>query len=54
VVPRDEILRVVWETDWPGTGRTLDVHVASLRQKLNRPELVRTVRGVGYVIDVAG
>jgi len=52
VVPRDEILRVVWETDWPGTGRTLDVHVASLRQKLNRPELVRTVRGVGYVIDV--
>jgi len=54
VVPRDEILRVVWETDWPGTGRTLDVHIASLRQKLNRPELVRTVRGVGYVIDVAG
>jgi len=54
VVGREEILRAVWETDWPGTGRTLDVHVASLRQKLRRPELVRTVRGVGYIVDAAG
>ena len=54
VVGRDEILRAVWETDWPGTGRTLDVHVASLRQKLHRPELVRTVRGVGYIVDAVG
>jgi len=54
VVGREEILRAVWDTDWPGTGRTLDVHVASLRQKLDRPELVRTVRGVGYIVDAAG
>jgi DNA-binding response OmpR family regulator len=54
VVGREEILRAVWETDWPGTGRTLDVHVASLRHKLDRPELVRTVRGVGYIVDAAG
>jgi DNA-binding response OmpR family regulator len=54
VVERDEILRAVWETDWPGTGRTLDVHVASLRQKLHRPDLVRTVRGVGYIVDAGG
>jgi DNA-binding response OmpR family regulator len=53
VVGREEILRAVWETDWPG-GRTLDVHVASLRHKLGRPDLVRTVRGVGYVVDAAG
>jgi DNA-binding response OmpR family regulator len=54
VVGREEILQAVWETDWPGTGRTLDVHVASLRQKLHRPELVRTVRGVGYIVDAVG
>jgi len=54
VVGREEILRAVWETDWPGTGRTLDVHVASLRQKLHRPQLVRTVRGVGYIVDAEG
>jgi DNA-binding response OmpR family regulator len=54
VVGREEILRAVWDTDWPGTGRTLDVHVASLRQKLHRPELVRTVRGVGYIVDAVG
>ncbi len=54
VVGRDEILRAVWDTDWPGTGRTLDVHVASLRQKLHRPDLVRTVRGVGYIVDADG
>jgi DNA-binding response OmpR family regulator len=54
VVGREEILRAVWETDWPGTGRTLDVHVASLRQKLHQPDLVRTVRGVGYIVDAIG
>ena len=32
----------------PGANRTLDVHVATLRTKLGRPELVQTVRGVGY------
>jgi DNA-binding response OmpR family regulator len=31
-----------------GANRTLDVHVATLRTKLGRPELVQTVRGVGY------
>jgi DNA-binding response OmpR family regulator len=53
VVGREEILRAVWETDWAG-GRTLDVHVASLRHKLSRPDMVRTVRGVGFVIDATG
>lgn len=46
--PRDRIIREVWETDWSGFSRSLEVHVASIRRKLNRPELITTVRGVGY------
>jgi DNA-binding response OmpR family regulator len=38
----------VWGRSWSGANRTLDVHVATLRTKLGRPELVQTVRGVGY------
>ena len=53
VVPRSEILRAVWDTGWAGGGRTLDTHVASLRQKLGRPEVVRTVRGVGFTVPAA-
>ena len=33
---------------WIGTGKTLDVHIASLRKKLGQAELIETVRGVGY------
>ncbi|MEO3753986.1 response regulator transcription factor [Streptomyces sp. B6B3] len=48
VFRREQIISDVWQTNWEGTGRTLEVHVASLRAKLRRPELVETVRGVGY------
>jgi DNA-binding response OmpR family regulator len=48
VFRREQIISEVWQTSWEGTGRTLEVHVASLRSKLRRPELVETVRGVGY------
>jgi DNA-binding response OmpR family regulator len=44
---RERILLDVWQTTWSGK-HTLEVHVASLRAKLGRPELVETVRGVGY------
>ncbi len=37
---------------WIGTGKTLDVHVASLRKKLGDSELIETVRGVGYRLAV--
>lgn len=47
-IPRDRIIREVWETDWTGFSRSLEVHVASLRRKLERPEMLATVRGVGY------
>jgi DNA-binding response OmpR family regulator len=49
---RAEILERVWQTTWQGSSRTLDVHVASLRAKLDAPELVETVRGVGYRLRV--
>ncbi|TDC66071.1 response regulator transcription factor [Streptomyces hainanensis] len=48
VFRREQIISDVWQTSWEGTGRTLEVHVASLRAKLRRPGLVETVRGVGY------
>lgn len=48
VFRREQIISDVWQTSWEGTGRTLEVHIASLRSKLRRPELVETVRGVGY------
>ena len=48
VCPRSRIVAEVWGRSWAGANRTLDVHVATLRTKLGRPELVQTVRGVGY------
>jgi DNA-binding response OmpR family regulator len=48
VFRREQIISEVWRTSWEGTGRTLEVHVASLRSKLRRPTLIETVRGVGY------
>ncbi|GAA3375967.1 response regulator transcription factor [Streptomyces racemochromogenes] len=48
VFRREQIISEVWRTSWEGTGRTLEVHVASLRSKLGMPALIETVRGVGY------
>ena len=48
VVSRDLLLDRVWGQEYPGGTRTVDVHVAQLRRKLGRPELIRTVRGAGY------
>jgi hypothetical protein len=45
VCTRSRIVAEVWGRSWPGANRTLDVHVASLRTKLGRAELVQTVRG---------
>ncbi|HEX4065671.1 MAG TPA: response regulator transcription factor [Acidobacteriaceae bacterium] len=55
VLTRDQLLREVWGHE-PGTvTRTVDVHIASLRQKLERapkkPELIITVAGVGYKLQ---
>ena len=48
VVSRDQLLDRVWGMTYPGGTRTVDVHVAQLRRKLGRPELIRTVRGAGF------
>jgi DNA-binding response OmpR family regulator len=45
---REEILEQVWDAHWYGPTKTLDVHIASLRKKLDDHELVETVRGVGF------
>lgn len=52
VFRREQIISTVWHTSWEGTGRTLEVHVASLRAKLQLPALIETVRGVGYRLVV--
>lgn len=54
VFGREQIISEVWRTSWEGTGRTLEVHVASLRGKLGMPALIETVRGVGYRLVVPG
>ena len=52
VVPREELLQAVWEYQPGVSSRTIDVHVAWLRQKLEDnpqyPQYIHTVRGVGY------
>ena len=48
VFSRDQLLDRVWGMTFEGGTRTVDVHVAQLRRKLDRPNLIRTVRGSGY------
>jgi DNA-binding response OmpR family regulator len=51
---REALLESVWGTDFPGETRTVDVHVHWLRSEIEpdpaRPQLLQTVRGVGYVL----
>ncbi|MEW2352354.1 response regulator transcription factor [Spirillospora sp. NPDC029432] len=54
VVERERLLLEVWQSTWPGAQRTLDVHVANLRAKLGDPQVIRTVRGVGYRLAADG
>lgn len=54
VVKKEDIFLEVWETDYIGETRTLDMHIKALRDKLleNSSEVViRTIRGVGYMIE---
>ncbi|KAA1424610.1 response regulator transcription factor [Mumia zhuanghuii] len=54
VVDRTALMEQIWNTTWVGGSRTLDVHVATLRAKLGRPDLIETVRGKGYRMPTAG
>lgn len=52
VVPRDTLMREVWDSDPNGSTKTLDMHVSWLRRKLgddaNAPRYISTVRGMGF------
>ena len=49
VLTREKLLDTVWNMDFEGESRTVDVHIGLLRQKLGESgQLIVTVRGVGY------
>ncbi|GIH93786.1 DNA-binding response regulator [Planobispora siamensis] len=48
VVSRDVILDQIWGATWEPSSRTLDTHIAALRQKIGPAVLIRTIHGVGY------
>ncbi|MEJ7657008.1 MAG: response regulator transcription factor [Thermoleophilaceae bacterium] len=51
VVTRERIMDEVWDTVWLGSTKTLDTHVLTLRGKLGDPDLIVTLRGVGYRLE---
>lgn len=54
VFRRNDILEHVWDTNWYGTTKTLDAHIASIRKKLGNPDWIQSVRGVGFkFVEVA-
>jgi len=52
VVSRERLIDEVWDVNWFGSTKTLDVHVSSLRRKLREdsaaPRYIHTIRGVGF------
>ncbi len=48
---REQLIEEVWDSNWFGSTRTLDVHVGALRKKLADAVEVNTVRGVGFRLD---
>jgi two-component system, OmpR family, response regulator RegX3 len=57
VVTRERLIDEVWDTNWFGSTKTLDVHVSGLRKKLEddpgSPRYIHTVRGVGFRFSTA-
>jgi len=49
-VSREELMASVWDINWFGSTKTLDMHVLSLRQKLDA-DVITTLRGVGYRLE---
>jgi two-component system response regulator RegX3 len=45
---REQIMEAVWDVNWFGSTKTLDVHVGALRRKLADAAAIETVRGVGF------
>ena len=52
VLSRDKILNTIWNYEYEGESRTVDVHIGSLRQKLGTCGVfIKTIRGIGYKIE---
>jgi DNA-binding response OmpR family regulator len=56
VVKREQLFREVWNTEYTEDTRTLDVHISWLRKTLEedprKPQFLKTIRGIGYRLDV--
>ncbi|MEU9453004.1 response regulator transcription factor [Streptomyces sp. NPDC048277] len=53
LMSREQIMEAVWDANWFGPTKTLDVHVAALRRKLAGAITIEAVRGVGFRLEVA-
>ena len=57
VVTREDLMSRVWDVNWFGSTKTLDVHIKTLRRKLGddsaNPRFIETVRGVGFRLIAA-
>ncbi len=55
VLTRDQLLNVIWNYDFAGDTRIVDVHISHLREKIERetkkPVYIKTVRGLGYKLE---
>ncbi len=55
VFSREQLLDKVWDYDYPGNTRTVDVHVRWLRKKIEvdpgKPRRLITIRGIGYKLE---
>lgn len=58
VVKREDLMAQVWDVNWFGSTKTLDVHIRALRKKLGdsatEPTFIHTVRGVGFRLSAPG
>lgn len=53
VFTRDQLFEQIWDSEYAGETRTVDVHIGTLRTKLGGcGEYIRTVRGVGYRMEI--
>ncbi|KMS69203.1 transcriptional regulator [Streptomyces viridochromogenes] len=52
LMSREQIMEAVWDANWFGPTKTLDVHVAALRRKLAGVITIEAVRGVGFRLEI--
>ena len=56
VLTRVQIIDRIWGSDYVGDTKTLDVHIKRLRSKFEKdqanPELIQTIRGLGYKMEI--